>query len=141
MHNCLCESRDFKIARSSHRRCSIKKVFLKILQNWQEITCAGVSFLITILTFFNNVFFKISQTGFFLPVLQNFWEQLSSRILPGDCFWISLMVKKFNHVSLIFPNLQLYHAPPQWSLLFWCNEKRLLTGKMSGVNSGSAIIC
>ena len=26
------------------RRCSVKKVFLKILQNSQENTCAGVSF-------------------------------------------------------------------------------------------------
>ena len=32
--------------RSSHQRCSIKKVFLKILQNSQENTCARVSFLI-----------------------------------------------------------------------------------------------
>ena len=31
--------------RSSHQRCSIKTVFLKILQNSQEITCARVSFL------------------------------------------------------------------------------------------------
>ena len=30
----LCESVGFKIKRSSHRKCSIKKVFLKILQNW-----------------------------------------------------------------------------------------------------------
>ena len=34
------------ICRSSNRRCSIKKVFLKLLQNSQEITCARVSFLI-----------------------------------------------------------------------------------------------
>ena len=28
--------------RSSHQRCSMKKVFLKVLQNWQENTCARV---------------------------------------------------------------------------------------------------
>ena len=33
LHHCLCESRGFETGRSSHRRCSIKKVFLKILQN------------------------------------------------------------------------------------------------------------
>ena len=33
-----------KVTRSSYRRCSIKKVFLKILQNSQESTCARVSF-------------------------------------------------------------------------------------------------
>ena len=32
--------------RSSHQSCSIKKVFLKILQNSQENACASVSFLI-----------------------------------------------------------------------------------------------
>ena len=30
--------------RSSHRRCSVKKVFLETLQNSQESTCAEVSF-------------------------------------------------------------------------------------------------
>ena len=32
-------------AGSSHRRCSVKKVFLKSLQNWQENTCVKVSLL------------------------------------------------------------------------------------------------
>ena len=32
--------------RSSHRTCSVQKVFSKISQNWQENTCAWVSFLI-----------------------------------------------------------------------------------------------
>ena len=36
LHHCLCKSRAFKFGRSSHRRRSIKKVFLKTLQNWQE---------------------------------------------------------------------------------------------------------
>ena len=32
------------IAKSSHRRCSIKKMFLKIAQNSQKNTCARVAF-------------------------------------------------------------------------------------------------
>ena len=32
--------------RSSHQKCSVRKVFLKISQNSQENTCARVSFLI-----------------------------------------------------------------------------------------------
>ena len=40
------------------------------------------------------------------------------------------MVKKINYVSLIFLNLQLCHASPEWSLLFWCNEEHLLIRKM-----------
>ena len=34
----------FYFYRSSHRRCSVKKVFLKISQILQENTCVGVSF-------------------------------------------------------------------------------------------------
>ena len=35
LHNCPCESRGFKIGRSSHRRCSIKKGALK---NFAKVT-------------------------------------------------------------------------------------------------------
>ena len=34
------------LVRSSHRRCFVRKVFLEILENSQENTCARVSFLI-----------------------------------------------------------------------------------------------
>ena len=34
------------ISRSNHRRCSVKKVFLKISQNSQENTCVGLAFLL-----------------------------------------------------------------------------------------------
>ena len=117
----------------------VLKIFAKLTGNhlWWSL-----SFLITFLTFFfNNVCFKISNTVFFLSVLQKFWDRLFYRILPGDCFWIGLMVKKFNYVSLIFLNLQLNDAPPEWSLLFWYNEGHLLMRKISGFNSATAIIC
>ena len=76
--------------------------------------------------FFNNVFFKNSDTGFFLSIFWNFWEHLFLRILQGDCFLIDLMVKKFN-VSLIFLNLQRYHAPPEWSLLYNDHSSGVIT--------------
>ena len=37
--------------KSSHKRCSVKKVFLNISQNSQENTCLGVSFLINLQAF------------------------------------------------------------------------------------------
>ena len=40
--------------RCSHRRCSVKKVFLEISQNSQENTCARVSFLIKLQAFLQN---------------------------------------------------------------------------------------
>ena len=42
------------IFRSSLRRCSIEKMFLNILQNSQENTCARVSFLIKLETFIRD---------------------------------------------------------------------------------------
>ena len=42
LHHCLCESRVFKVGKSNHRRCSLKKMFLKILQNWQKRPCVWV---------------------------------------------------------------------------------------------------
>ena len=36
----------FEVTEAVVRRCSVKKVFLKFLQNSQENTCARVSFLI-----------------------------------------------------------------------------------------------
>ena len=134
LHNCLCKSRGFKVGRSSHRRFSIKKkMFFKISQNWQENTCDGVSFLITLKiptthVFFRSVLQKILRT----PFLQS----TSGRLLLNK-----LDVKKFNYVSLIFLSLQLYHAPLECSLLFWCNEEHLLRKKMSVANSGTTIIC
>ena len=47
------------------RRCSVKKLFLKISQSSQESTCVGVSFLIIFFSFF--IFLKRgSNTGVFL---------------------------------------------------------------------------
>ena len=47
------------------QRCSVKKLFLEISQNWQENTCAWVSFLI-----------KLQGSGLFLWILWNFLEHL-----------------------------------------------------------------
>ena len=54
--------------RSSHQRCSIKKVFLEFSLNWQENTCAKVSFfnkLQTLAQVFSWEFCKISKNAFF----------------------------------------------------------------------------
>ena len=48
------------------RRCSVKKVFLKILESSQENTCASVSFLIKLQAKTCNFIKKDSGTGVFL---------------------------------------------------------------------------
>ena len=66
-----------KLYRSSHRQCSVKKVFLEISQNSQENTCARASFLIklqaevcnftkkeTLAQVFSCEFYEISKSTF-----------------------------------------------------------------------------
>ena len=63
----LCRISSFY--RSSHRRCSAKKVFLKILQYSQENTCVGVS----LRTFKSAILSKRdSNADIFLWILRNF---------------------------------------------------------------------
>ena len=77
------------------------------------------------------------DTDFFFSILRNCLEHFFYRTLPWDCFWsIALMVKNVNSVSLFFLNSQLYHAPLEWWLLFWCNEKHFLI-KKTWLNSKS----
>ena len=47
------------------QRCSFKKVFLEILQNWQENTCARVSFLMKLQVKANNFIKKETDTDVF----------------------------------------------------------------------------
>ena len=61
-----------KTYRSSHRRCSVKKVFLKISQNSQENTCVRVSFWL-----------NLQVTGNFLWILWNFEEHLLQNTSGG----------------------------------------------------------
>ena len=105
----------FKIGKSNHRRCLVKNVFLKILQNWQKRTC--------------DLWTRVRH-GFSTVSFTKFWKTLFFTKLPGDYFWWrSLMAKNFNSVLLIFLNSELYHAPPEWWLLFWCNEEYILIQK------------
>ena len=64
--------------RSNHRRCSIKKVFLKISQNWQENTFVGVFFLKKVPFFYKKspVLERDFDSGVFRPILRNFQEHL-----------------------------------------------------------------
>ena len=52
--------------KSSHQKCSIKKVFLQILQNSQENTCARVSFLIKLLVWVLQLIKKETLAQVFL---------------------------------------------------------------------------
>ena len=68
-----------RFSTSSHRRCSVKKVFLKITDISHQTTCVGV---------FCN---KVTQVAhnIFLWNLRNFQEHLYSKASISDCFWFS----------------------------------------------------
>ena len=72
------------MGRSSHQRCSIKKVFLEISQNSQENTYARVSFLITLQAW--DLFLQNTSDGCFLigSVLQAALHYNNSVILGSD---------------------------------------------------------
>ena len=74
---------EIRLCRSSHRRCSTKKVFLQISQNLQENTCAKVSFLI-----------KLHAWGVFLWILRNFFtEHLRTTPSIFHCTWLLQVIK------------------------------------------------
>ena len=68
--------------RSSHRRCYIKKLFLKISQYSQGNTCAGISFVgLRACNFIKNRlqhrFFPVNIANFLrIPILKNICERL-----------------------------------------------------------------
>ena len=67
----------------SNRRCSVKKVFLKILQNSQENTCVRVSFLIKLQAphrCFPVNFAKIFRTPFYRTPLDDCFSRLTQVI-------------------------------------------------------------
>ena len=108
-------------------------ISIKLQSNFIEIVhwhgCSPVNMLHIFRTPFLKNTFR-TRHSFFPVGFTNFLRTLFYRTLPGDCFWwIGLMVKNFNFVWLIFLNSQLYHAPPEWWLLFWCNEEHFLMKK------------
>ena len=123
LHYRPCEPSGFKIGRSSHWRCSMKKGIFKNFANltgrhlWQSLFFKFLAWV----NKHRHWFFPVTFTKF----LRTTFFQNTSRWL----FWVGLVVRKFNSVSLNFLNLHLYHAPREWSLLFWCNKEHLLLNK------------
>ena len=103
------------INRSSHQRCSIKKVFLKISQNSQENTCARVSscrpharnFIKreTLAQVFSCEFCEIFKNTFFTEQL---WTT-ASELNPKCFFFYFFLSGKLNRlVSFIIGNFAIH---------------------------------
>ena len=81
-------------SRSSHQRCSVKKMFSKISQNLQENTCARVSYLIKLQT----VGKKETQTQMFSCDFCEILKYLFLQSTSSGCFWTS---KRFCSIYLV----------------------------------------
>ena len=70
--------------RSNHRRCSVKKMFLKNSQSWYGNTSVAVSFLITeketLAQVFSCEFCEIFMNAF---LTEQFWIHLSFTIIQN----------------------------------------------------------
>ena len=116
---------------SSRQRCSIRKVFLKILQNSQENTCIGVSFLIKLQAYgleFSYEFYEICKCNFYNLFTEHLWRTASGYWLvlykswTNDFLLGSRICFKYNKVSFDFDYLGiiyviLNHQEAQWR---WC---------------------
>ena len=71
------------MVKSSHRRCSKKKVFLKISQNSLENTCARVSFLIKLQALLKKE--TLAQV-FSCEFCETFKSTFFHKTPPDDCF-------------------------------------------------------
>ena len=92
------------------QRCSVKKVFLKILQNSQKNTCARVSFLIK---------------------LEHLWWQLLNKLLTWKL--ITTCINGFKEINLQTINcyitgfrkpFRIQHYLPIMFKSFWCDKSR-----------------
>ena len=81
-------------------KCSVKTIFLKILQTLQYNACSGIRPAILLK--------KDPSTRFFLWNLQNFWEHLFRRTFTYDCFCkLSILFRKRAHWKIFQMRLTL----------------------------------
>ena len=124
METCLCDcctwpicshiSKSFEksLIRSGCQEVFCKKSVLKNLQNSQENTCIGVSFLIKLQTWDFQLYWKRdSGTGIFQWILQSFWETFFYRTPPVTAcnYWNSVHIWDFKCTYANVASLKLFH--------------------------------
>ena len=122
--------------RSSHQRCSVRKVFLEISQNSQENICPESLFLITLQVFFCYRFFscefcEISKRTFFhrtplVPASDESQPDLIILLLMSSSFKWTMFFWHWSNMKILVICLSFY-----WCT-YWCkkvNQKILLFHK------------
>ena len=99
-----------KTYRSSHQRCSVKKVFLEILQNSQENACARDSFWIKLQAWGlkKSLWHRCFPVNFANCLKALFLQNTSGRLLQNlHCFFSYLYLQRL-----------LWYFSKSWSMIF-----------------------
>ena len=83
------------MSKSSHRRCSVRKVFLEISQNSQENACARASKIETLAQVFSCEFCEISKNTFFT---EHVWASASGCLLLGTLLLMTALMYSLPNV-------------------------------------------
>ena len=108
--------------RSSHQRCSVRKVFLEISQNSQENTCASARPETLLKKRLSHRCFHVN----FVKFLRTLFLQNTS----GGCFWRKTVAKKK-------PFVHLFHRTPLGSCFFFFKNLFLIKPTQRGSPSDS----
>ena len=100
----LIKQTSFSLCRSSHRRCSIKKAFLKVLQNSQGSACAWVSFLIKLQPLACNLIKRATLAQVFS---YEFTKFLRTTFLQNISFFLCIRINACWEKPRFPPNIQL----------------------------------
>ena len=93
--------------RSSRRRCSIKKVFLKISQYSQENTCAWASFLIKLQDSASNFIKKVTLTHEYSCEFCEIFKNICFEVASDDYFSSAFLPPSKVIFNWGFPQLKI----------------------------------
>ena len=132
LYNSVCYA-GFLVPEAVTQICSVKNVFLEILQNSQENTCARVSVLIkffkkeTLAQVFYSEFCEISKSTFFTEHFRwlLLWFILVASIIVTLVSWFSRHRSKLEAEDFIFHILQRNFPNFGVKILALCSSKSL----------------
>ena len=120
LQHCLCESRSLKIGKSNHRRCSVKKVSFKILQNLQKRTCVRV----------RHCFSTDSFTRFLKTI---FLQNTSGRLLDEEAWWSKILIPSSFLKKIFVEIIGIFNSESFWKKEL-CNSPCWPLGSTLNVN-------
>ena len=119
LHHCLCESRGLNTVKSNQRRCSVKRVFLKILQNLQKRTCVRVR--------------HCFSTDSFTRFLKRIFIQSTSGRLLEEAWWSKILIPSSFLKKIFVEIIGVFNSESCWKKEL-CNSPCWPLGSTLNVN-------